>query len=69
VRFFGLPFLLLNVLMALSAFLCGAHYLVDIIGGIAVSLIAIGASKYLAAPALVDLETKRCAIRMPTSKG
>ncbi len=52
IRLLGLPLVLLNAVMAFAAILCGPHYLVDVIAGLAIAAIAIGvADKIVAASA------------------
>lgn len=42
IRFAGSVFLLLNLVMAAASIICGPHYLVDVLSGLAVAVVAIG---------------------------
>lgn len=59
IRLLGVPLVALNVVMAVAAILCGPHYLVDAIAGLAIAAIAIGVADRAVTAASASSEPHR----------
>lgn len=59
------PLLLLNALLMVSVMSVGGHYLVDMIGGIALGFVALGAARYLLARCSPEAMIMRDALAAP----